>query len=186
MRVIDTFSVVDDAAAAPSACFEIQMYPLTPKITSTSPPPLAVLIVQTCLRDRTTPPAPAAPPAPAPVALAPEVPLTDELDAPLPPVPVTARNTPFLNLPYFSDRVCNDAPPSECTVWTSATTRSPSLKKVRICSSSALVRRRRIPPGKLIAERGSCARRGAATSTFHRRDCTSTIRPTTRSPISGV
>jgi len=43
-----------------------------------------------------------------------------------------------------------------------------------------------MPPGKFIADRGSAARRGAPTSTRQRFVWTSIIRPTTRSPISGV
>lgn len=43
-----------------------------------------------------------------------------------------------------------------------------------------------MPPGRLMLERGKFPSRGAAMSTFHRLDCTSTILPTTRSPISGV
>lgn len=37
-----------------------------------------------------------------------------------------------------------------------------------------------------MADRGRCARRGALRSTFQRLVWTSTMRPTTRSPISGV
>ena len=43
-----------------------------------------------------------------------------------------------------------------------------------------------MPPGRFIAERGRWARSGAERSTFQRFVCTSTMRPTTRSPISGV
>jgi len=55
---------------------------------------------------------------------------------------------PLRSLPYFRDRVCRDAAPSEKSCCTSATRRSPSVKKVRIWSSSSVVRRRRMPPGR--------------------------------------
>ncbi len=103
-----------------------------------------------------------------------------------PPVPLTLTNTPLRSLPYLRLRVCKLAAPSWCSCCTSATTRSPSAKKLRICSSSVSVRLRRMPPGRLMAEICRMASCEAATSTRHRLACTSTMRPTTRSPISGV
>jgi hypothetical protein len=82
--------------------------------------------------------------------------------------------------------VWREAAPSWKMDWTSATRRSPSLKKVRMANSSVLVRFRSMPPGRLMADKGRCARRGAERSTFQRLVWTSTMRPTTRSPISGV
>lgn len=59
------------------------------------------------------------------------------------------------------------------------------MKKVRIWSSSSVVRRRRIPPGRLIEARWRTASCLEEMSTFQRLGPTSVIRPITRSPICG-
>jgi hypothetical protein len=96
---------------------------------------------------------------------------------------------PFRNLPYFSDLVCNDIVPSPNIDCTSATSRSPSWKKVRICSSSDSSLRlcecgpcQRVkcndcskgahtctPPGKLMEESIRIASVRPSASTLHRR-----------------
>jgi hypothetical protein len=95
------------------------------------------------------------------------------------------RNTPFRSFPYFSDLVCNEAAPSENSCCTSATRRSPSVKNVRIWSSSSVVRRRRIPPGRFMDARCRIASCLEEISTFHLFGPTSVILPMTRSPICG-
>ena len=59
------------------------------------------------------------------------------------------------------------------------------MKKVRIWSSSSVVLRRRIPPGKFIEARWRIASCLEEMSTFQRLGPTSDILPMTRSPICG-
>jgi hypothetical protein len=59
------------------------------------------------------------------------------------------------------------------------------VKKVRIWSSSSVVRRRRMPPGRLMEAKWRIASCFEEMSTFQRFGPTSVIRPTMRSPICG-
>ena len=74
-----------------------------------------------------------------------------------------------LTLPYLSDLVCKLMAPSPKKACTSATSRSPSWKKVRIWSSSDSSLRRCTPPGRLMLDSISTAFCAACASTFHRR-----------------
>lgn len=74
--------------------------------------------------------------------------------------------------PYLRERVWSDIAPSEKNAWTSATSKSPSSKNKRICSSSLSSFRRWTPPGKLTEDSIRTASCREFASTFHRRGCT--------------